>query len=211
MAIPERSWTVLVVDDSQEFLDTVSAWMSARPEFQVVGTALDGAGAMECIESLQPDLVLMDAVMPVLDGFEATRRLRAKGDMRRIVIVSFHDSEAARQEAWIAGADGFVSKAEFVRSLPRIVHGFATGAGDRDRKVAGGRGEGRRPSRPRQDTPEEFIERNTETRPGIGAFLRRLFSFDIARGQAGNEPAFEISGTCGGSDCGPPDRQNTEG
>jgi CheY-like chemotaxis protein len=121
MTESRRSWTVLVVDDSQEFLDTACSWISSLPRFEVVGTARDGAHALERVAGLQPDLVLMDAVMPVIDGFEATRILRQNDDSRWVVIVSFHDSEAVRREAWAAGADGFISKADFVGSLQSIV------------------------------------------------------------------------------------------
>ncbi len=138
MSQRKRSWSVLVVDDSAEFRHAVCDWMATRPEFDVIGTATDGAEAIRRVDGLGPELVLMDAMMPTLDGFHATRTLKERDDCPRIVIVSFHDSEIVRQEAWAAGADGFVPKADLTRSLPGIVRGLDGSAGDaaRDRAAS---------------------------------------------------------------------------
>jgi DNA-binding NarL/FixJ family response regulator len=125
-----RSWSVLVVDDSAEFRHAVCDWMATRPEFDVIGMAADGAEAIRRVDGLGPQLVVMDAMMPVLDGFHATRTLKERADCPRIVIVSFHDSEIVRQEAWAAGADGFAPKADLTRSLPGIIGGLDGAVGD---------------------------------------------------------------------------------
>jgi len=67
------------------------------------------------------DLVLMDAVMPEMDGFEATRRIKREVNAPLVVIVSLHDSPSARRAAEDAGADGFVAKSELVRTLPGLL------------------------------------------------------------------------------------------
>ena len=150
MSQARRSWSVLVVDDSAEFRHAVCDWMATRAEFVVIGTAVDGEEAIRRVEGLRPELVVMDAMMPTLDGFRATRTLKARVECPRIVIVSFHDSEIVRQEAWAAGADGFVPKADLTRSLPGIVRGIDGTAAD----VGLDRGASPDRTRPKDDTPE---------------------------------------------------------
>ena len=120
-----RPWSVLVVDDSAQLRDAVCDWMTTLAEFEIVGTASDGEEAIRRVEGLRPDLVLMDANMPTLDGFSATRRMKSRAECPKIVIISFYDSDIVRREAWAAGADGFVPKADLMRSLPGIVRGLA--------------------------------------------------------------------------------------
>jgi CheY-like chemotaxis protein len=133
----DAPWTVLLVDDNPAYLDAVCAWLGTRPEFDVLGTAANGREALLAIDALDPDLVLMDAAMPQLDGFETTRRIREAGDDRWVVLISFHDSTPVRNEAWASGADGFVSKADLIDTLPDMVRALA--AGD---SVDGGPGRG---------------------------------------------------------------------
>lgn len=148
MTPSRRPRTVLVVDDNPEFLEASSAWIETRPELRLVGTASNGAEAIERVAALRPDLVLMDAAMPVLDGFEATRRLKTEGAVGRVVIVSFHDSETVRREAWAAGADAFVAKADIARELPEIVRRLAAEASEKDDAPRSFGSENRRADRP---------------------------------------------------------------
>ena len=150
MSQSKRSWSVLVVDDSSEFRHAVCDWMATRAEFDVIGTAVDGAEAIRRVDGLEPELVVMDAMMPTVDGFRATRTLKGRAACPRIVIVSFHDSEIVRQEAWAAGADGFVPKSDLTRSLPGIVRGL-DGVDDGPRLDRGASPDG---ARPKDDTPE---------------------------------------------------------
>jgi CheY-like chemotaxis protein len=111
----------LVVDDSEEFLAVARQWVAGQDALYLAGTARSGLEALEAAERVRPDLVLMDAVMTGMDGFEATRRLKSEGIVPWIVVISFHDSQAVRHEAWAAGADGFVSKAELGEELLPLI------------------------------------------------------------------------------------------
>ncbi len=121
-------WTVLVVDDSDDYREAACSWIETLDGLRVAGTARDGDSALEQAGSLRPDLILMDAAMPGTDGFEATRRLKARPDAPRIVIMSLHDSVAIREVAWISGADGFVAKADLTAAFPALVRDLRSGA-----------------------------------------------------------------------------------
>ena len=112
---------VLVVDDSAEFRGVICAWIAARPGLELAATAANGRDAVDAVEPSRPDLVLMDAVMPQMDGFEATRRIKARPGAPLVAILTLHDSETIRRAAAEAGADGFVSKGELHLELPRLL------------------------------------------------------------------------------------------
>jgi DNA-binding NarL/FixJ family response regulator len=77
----------------------------------VCGEAVNGEEAIEKALALNPDLVLMDISMPVMNGIEATRQIRQLSPVMKIVIVSLHDDEVVTAQATNAGADAYVLKA----------------------------------------------------------------------------------------------------
>lgn len=112
---------MLLVDDNLDFRKGVSAWLADEPRVEVAGTACSGREALERVGELKPDLVLMDVSMPEIDGFEATRRIKSDREAPLVVLMTFYHSETARQEAWAAGADGFLSKASLTGELLGLV------------------------------------------------------------------------------------------
>jgi len=90
----------------------------------VAGTACNGREAIELVERLSPDAVVMDIEMPVLDGVEATRLLRAAEPELPIVAVSGHDYEERVLEIRRAGANDYVRKARLSDELPRVLAGL---------------------------------------------------------------------------------------
>jgi DNA-binding response OmpR family regulator len=86
-----------------------------------VGRAQDGREAVELAERVSPDAVVIDVEMPVLDGVEATRLLRAASPELPIVAVSGHDYEERVLEIRRAGADDYVRKARLGAELPRVL------------------------------------------------------------------------------------------
>ena len=121
MTTPRPAAQVLVVDDSPEFLLGACDWVAAQSGLRLAGTARTGEEALLAVERLHPDLVLMDVAMPRMDGLEATRRIKSAPDAPIVVILTFHATQAARQEAWAAGADGFVSKSDVSDELGRVI------------------------------------------------------------------------------------------
>ena len=99
---------VLIVDDRPQTREGLKALLATAPPVQVVGEAADGREAMHLIEVRQPDVVLMDASMPVMDGLEATRLVKAQWPQIKVIILTIHT--ALRAEALAAGADAFLVK-----------------------------------------------------------------------------------------------------
>ncbi len=122
---------VLLVDD-QELVRTGFRMILADEEgIEVVGEAANGQEAVESASSLDPDVVVMDVRMPVLDGVEATRRLRGEADAPgpRVLILTTFDADEHVVEALRAGASGFLLKdvppPDFVRAIRIVASGEA--------------------------------------------------------------------------------------
>jgi CheY-like chemotaxis protein len=113
--------TVLLVDDSEAFLEAAGSWIATQRWLRLAGTARDGAEALARLEQEKVSLVLMDAFMPVLDGFEATRRIKAADESPIVIMLSVAEQTVVRHEAWAAGADAFLPKSEFSDRLPGLI------------------------------------------------------------------------------------------
>ncbi len=107
---------VLVADDHLLFTEALAAILAGEERLEVVGQARDGREAVELARSLAPDVVLMDVSMPVLDGFEATREIRAAGDAR-ILMLTGSNSRADVDRSRAAGASGYVTKDRIASEL----------------------------------------------------------------------------------------------
>lgn len=114
----ERPLRVLIVDDHQICRDGVRNLLSGRPELRVVGEAADGAEALEKVAALEPDIVLMDVSMPVLDGIQATAAIKRKFPKIKVFGLSIdtvdHDGLHPIQRA---GASGYFRKETVDRTL----------------------------------------------------------------------------------------------
>ena len=101
---------VLLVDDDPLVRSALSLMLGGQPDIAVVGEASDGAQALERVEALRPDVVLMDIRMPVMSGLEATRRLHLAPDPPHVVVLTTFDADDHVVSAVAAGADGFLLK-----------------------------------------------------------------------------------------------------
>ncbi len=104
---------VLIVDDQLPFRDAARMVVEMTDGFEVVGEARNGEEGVEMALALKPDLVLMDVQMPLMDGLEATRRIRELDDPPHVVVMSTHESGDYRQTALDAGAHAFIPKSDF--------------------------------------------------------------------------------------------------
>ncbi|MFN2544630.1 MAG: response regulator [Actinomycetota bacterium] len=100
---------ILVVDDNHDFRESLVALLVSGG-MQVVGEASTGREALEQVESLLPDVVLMDVRMPHMDGVETTRRLKEAHPLVRVVAVTAQEDDATVREMLVAGASGYVTK-----------------------------------------------------------------------------------------------------
>ena len=120
-----RVSSVLLVDDNAVFLDLLARFLENEPGLSVAGTARDGAEAIALVESLRPELVVIDLVMPVMSGLEAIWHLRGAWPALRIVATTVADSPAYCAAALAAGADAFVSKSNLVEQLVPVLRRLA--------------------------------------------------------------------------------------
>lgn len=128
---------MLLVDDSSSFLGAVAAWVGQEPRIEVVGTARSASDAIEQSECVRPDLVLMDVSLSEMSGFDVTTRIKSSRDAPIVILMSFHASEAARREAWSAGADGLIVKSDITETLlPLVRRLIAARKGEADGGIA---------------------------------------------------------------------------
>lgn len=129
---PEMAATVriLLVDDDPLVRSGLALILGGAPDLEVVGQAGDGGEAIRLIPDLAPDVVLMDIRMPTLDGVEATRVLKARGEKPRILVLTTFGADEHVVAALSAGADGFLLKdtppADIVAAVRRVAAGEPT-------------------------------------------------------------------------------------
>lgn len=101
---------VLIVDDHGMVRQVLSQLLKSTADMQVAGLAADGREALQFCAEHTPDVVLMDIMMPEMDGLAATRFIRQIQSNIKIILFSAHSDEASVQAAYHAGVDGFLSK-----------------------------------------------------------------------------------------------------
>ncbi len=117
---------VLLADDHRILREGLARALEGQG-IEVVGEAGDGDEAVELAGVLQPDVVLMDVSMPVLDGVEATRRVRREQPRVRVVMLTMHADEATMARAIRAGADGYLVKDCSSEEIGDTIHLVAAG------------------------------------------------------------------------------------
>lgn len=123
----EHKIRVLIVDDQSLIRTGIATLLGRKPDIEVVGQAGNGAEAIERVAALDPDVVLMDLMMPVLDGVEATRRLAAAGPRPAVIILTtFRDDEQVFR-GLAAGARGYLLKDMDHKDLADAVRTVAGG------------------------------------------------------------------------------------
>jgi DNA-binding NarL/FixJ family response regulator len=115
-ALPEAI-RVLIADDHLLFAQAVEAVLATEPQLEVVGHAAHGAAAVELVRELSPEVVLMDIAMPVMDGFEATERIRAARPGACVVMLTGSNAGADVDRSRKAGAVAYVTKDRIAADL----------------------------------------------------------------------------------------------
>ena len=112
---------VLLVDDVEEARRDLCTALTLSGNIEIGGEAANGLEAFCLTESLQPDVVIMDLGMPIMDGYEATRRIKSNFPACRVVALTVHDYESARTKAILAGVDAFLVKGASVESIVQTI------------------------------------------------------------------------------------------
>ncbi len=128
--------SVLLVDDHYVVLDGLFTVLDADRRLKVVGRADNGRRAVEMTRRLQPDVVVMDVQMPILNGIEATREIRRENPSVKILMFSMFDNDEYIQEAIAAGINGYVLKDDPTELLSDVVCSVAAGNAVFNHKVS---------------------------------------------------------------------------
>jgi DNA-binding NarL/FixJ family response regulator len=127
---------ILIVDDDRHVRAGVRAFLASASTYEVVGEAGDGQEAIDQVGRHQPDAVLLDLHMPVLDGLQAARIIKEQWPETRIVAMTMYTGQ--RAAAMAAGADAFVSKGDPPAELLKTLHGVVQREGsDSGSRTAG--------------------------------------------------------------------------
>lgn len=120
-------FTVLLVDDHAVVRQGIRSIFEADAAFKIIGEASDGLEAVRLAERRAPDLVVLDIMMPGLNGFDAMRIIRRRSPRSRVVVLSMYDSVAFAAEALQCGAQGYVWKSSQVRDILTAAHAAMAG------------------------------------------------------------------------------------
>jgi DNA-binding NarL/FixJ family response regulator len=121
----QMSTTVLIADDSFPIRRSLRTWFERREGWKVCGEAENGAMAVERVKALNPDVVILDLSMPVMNGLEAAREITSVAPATAIVLFTMHASEFLIEDARRAGIKSIVSKSDGPATLVAAVESIA--------------------------------------------------------------------------------------
>jgi DNA-binding NarL/FixJ family response regulator len=119
---------VIVADDHTILREGVCSLLALQSDIDVVGEASDGAEALELLDAVAVDVVIMDMVMPRMNGLEATREIKRRWPAVKILILSMYDDDAYVQQVIQAGASGYVLKRVATEDLVQAIREVHSGA-----------------------------------------------------------------------------------
>ena len=126
-AAAETPTTVVLADDHAVVRAGLRALLGAEPDLRVVGEATDGVQAVQVVERLRPRVLVVDVMMPGLNGLEVTRQVRQRVPPVRVIVLSMHATEPYVMEALRLGAAGYVLKDASTEELVHAVRQVAAG------------------------------------------------------------------------------------
>jgi DNA-binding NarL/FixJ family response regulator len=141
-------YKVVIAEDHTILREGLRALLSASADFEIVGEAEDGRSAIQCVEKVKPDLVLMDLSMPRMNGMEALREIKKLRPETKVLALTVHKAEEYVLATLAAGADGYVLKdathTELVMAIKSVLMGKRYLSPGISEKVIEGYLEGRR-------------------------------------------------------------------
>ncbi len=121
----EEVMKLLLVDDHDIVRAGLRMLFASEPDIEIVGEADSGEAALDMVLRLDPDIVIMDVIMPIVGGIEATRRIKALRPDTAVLALTMHEDEQYYEEMLEAGASGYVPKRTAPDDLVpaiRIIH-----------------------------------------------------------------------------------------
>jgi len=128
---------ILLCDDQAVIRDGLEMLLNLEKDFQVIGAAQDGAEAVELAAQKQPDLILMDLKMPIMNGIEATREIHTKFPNIKILVLTTYDDDEWVFDAIRAGAAGYLLKDTPRQKIVEAIRGTVEGKSFLDPAIAG--------------------------------------------------------------------------
>ena len=119
--VDQRAVRILIADDDRLFAESLMVVLAEDDRVDIVGIAENGQRAVDLAIELQPDVILMDLMMPVMDGLAATQRIRAEAIDSQVLILTGGDAPVGSEEAVKAGASGYLRKESGVDELRRVL------------------------------------------------------------------------------------------
>jgi len=122
-----RTITIVLADDHTIVRQGLAKLLEAEPDIQIVGEAENGREAVTKVEELQPNVVIMDIAMPLLNGIEATRQIRKISPHTKVIILSMHSHDRYISELISLGASGYLLKdstgGEIIKAISAAIKG----------------------------------------------------------------------------------------
>ena len=118
----KKSISILIVDDHEVVRNGMRSYLEAMPDFSVVGEAASGEEAVELVSELIPDIVLMDLIMPGMDGIETTRRIKQISPRTQVVVLTSYHEDIHIFQALKAGAIYYILKDMKMEKLVDVLH-----------------------------------------------------------------------------------------
>ncbi len=133
---------ILIADDHEVVRQGIRTILSARPDWEICGEAVNGQEAVRLAKELHPDAIIMDITMPVMSGLDAARHLTKNPPSPPILIFTMHESRSLAESVRETGAKGFVFKSRAARDLIQALEALLSGGSyfgpDKDRGSGGG-------------------------------------------------------------------------
>lgn len=112
---------VLIVDDVEQVRKDLHTFLTLTGDIEVIGAACNGLEAIRLVQAMHPQVVLMDLEMPVMDGYQAARQIKALQPSCRIIALTIHGDDAEQKKAFQAGVDDFIAKDAPLKSLVEAI------------------------------------------------------------------------------------------
>jgi DNA-binding NarL/FixJ family response regulator len=123
----KKQYRIVIAEDHTILREGLKSLLRADPAFDIVGEAEDGRDAIQCVQTLSPDLVLMDLSMPRMNGLDALKEIKKLNPEAKVIVLTVHKTEEYVLTTLQAGADGYVLKdathSELVMAIKNVLMG----------------------------------------------------------------------------------------